>query len=143
MSLSAQNLDDDFAEAITTHDSSRWRLERAGPLEVYASVSSARCPSDTFQARLMWARYPEDAPSLKFREPDSGRLDLPRAWPRVRGFRPASLDACVNWCAEGLALHPEWRNDPKFRWDSRGNVLLRVLRTMIDEFDTCCEGRHT
>ncbi|MCL4552494.1 MAG: hypothetical protein M1305_02915, partial [Candidatus Marsarchaeota archaeon] len=64
------------------------------------------------------------------------------AWPRVRGFRPPSLDACVNYTIEGFNLHAEWRNDPRLRWDRSGNVLLRELRTLQSELDNYYQGRH-
>lgn len=139
--LSALNLQEDLEKVPACEDAARWKLEKAGPLEVFASMSSAGHPDEVFQARLLWGVYPDQPPSLKFRDPATGRLDLPMAWPRVRGFRPGSLDACVNWCAEGFALHPEWRNDPKYRWDSRGNVLLKVLRILQDELDNHFQGR--
>jgi hypothetical protein len=139
--LSALNLQEDFEKARACEDAARWKLEIAGPLEVLATLSPAGHPGEAFQARLLWCLYPDQPSSLKFRDQATGRLDLPTAWPQVRGFRPGSLDACVNWCAEGFALHPEWRNDPKFRWDSRGNVLLKALRILQDELDNHFQGR--
>src|SRR5260370_42639156 len=64
-----------------------------------------------------------------------------RAWPVVTGFRPTSLDACVNYSQEGFALHPEWRKDPNFAWNSTGNQLLWILRTLQDEPDNHYQGR--
>jgi hypothetical protein len=141
LELSTLNLDDDLREAISVPEASRWQLQRAGPLEVWASMSSSSNPGEVFLARLLWTQYPEPPPSLKFRDPATGRLDVPTAWPIVRGFRPASLDACVNWCAEGFNLHPEWRSDPSLRWDSNGNVLLKVVRILQDELDGHFQGR--
>ena len=106
-------------------------------------MSSAEVPQEAFQARLLWSLYPDEPPSLKFRDPETGRLDLPRAWPNARGFRPASLDACVNWCLEGMSLHPEWRRDPAYQWDPRGNVLLKVLRILQAELDEHFQGRYS
>ncbi len=85
--------------------------------------------------------YPDQPPSLKFRDPATKRLDLPTAWPQVRGFRPNSLDACVSWCEEGFNLHPEWTNDLRLRWAARGNVLLKVLRILQGELDDHFQGR--
>jgi len=133
--LSKLNLKDDFEEAIGVSDSARWVLEMAGELEVLATMSPASAPNERFQARLLWTKYPDEPPSLKFRDPATGRLDLPQAWPVVRGFRPQSLDACVNWCSEGFVLHPEWRSDPRFRWNPNGNPLLRVLRQLQEELE--------
>jgi hypothetical protein len=140
--LSELNLKDDFEEALKAEDASRWKLELPSSLEVLATMSSKLFESEIFHARLLWRVYPGEAPSLKFRDLDSGQLDKPKAWPIVRGFRPTSLDACVNWCAEGFNLHPEWRTDPRFRWDPRGNVLLKVLRTLQGELDSYCQGRY-
>src|SRR5437016_4724197 len=133
--LSKLNLKDDFEEASDVPDARRWQLEMTGDLEVAATIHSAKAPSELFQARLGWPKYPDLPPSLKFRDPATKRLDLPQAWPNVRGFRPQSLDACVNYCSEGFALHPEWQGDPKVRWDPSHNPLLRVLRTLQEELD--------
>jgi len=139
------NLRDDFEKVLSCEDAARWKLEIPAPLEVWATVSSMKDkgdPPERFQARLLWTAYPDQAPSLKFRDPETGRLDNPRAWPSVRAFRPGSLDACINWCIEGLTLHPEWKSDPRYRWDHRGNVLLKVLRILQEEMDQYYEGRY-
>jgi hypothetical protein len=136
------NLDDDFAAAKVVEDGHRWDLERAGTLEVWATFAPPTAPAERFSARLLWKRYPDEAPSLKFRDLGTGRIDIPRAWPQLPGFRPGSCDACVSWTSEGAALHPEWAGDPKFRWDPSGNVLLKVLRTLADLFETSFQGRH-
>jgi len=140
--LSVLNLRDDFAEVLTAPDASRWVLEQPGSLEVWAKLYPEGHPNEIFQARLLWRLYPDEPPSLRFRDPSTGRLDLPGAWPQVRGFRPGSLDTCVNWTLEGMNLHPEWKTDPRFRWDSRGNALLRVLRILQSELDDYFQGRY-
>jgi hypothetical protein len=139
--LSNLNMKDDFEEATGVSDATRWTLEMPRDLEVLASMSPASTPSERFQARLLWTKYPDEPPSLKFCDPTTGRLDLPQAWPMARGFRPQSLDACVNWCAEGLTLHPEWKVDPRFRWNPNGNPLLWVLRQLQEELDDYYQGR--
>lgn len=139
--LSKLNLQDDFEEATGVSNARRWTLEMPGDLEVLATMSPASEPSERFQARLLWGKYPEEPPSLKFRDPGTGRLNLPQAWPIARGFRPQSLDACVNWCLEGFALHPEWKADPRFRWNPNGNPLLFVLRQLQEELDDHFQGR--
>lgn len=140
--LAELNLKDDLERAVAAPDAVRWQLEQPGPLEISAAMHPASNPTEIFHASLIWASYPNQPPSLKFRDPATGRLDLPAAWPIVRGFRPTSLDACVNWCLEGLNLHPEWKTDPRFRWDPRGNPLLRILRTLQDELDEHFQGRY-
>jgi len=139
--LSRLNLRDDFGEAGNVPEASRWILEITSDLEVLVTLTPAREPNESFQARLLWTRYPDAPPSLKFRDPGTGRLDMPQAWPVGRGFRPQSLDACCNWCAEGFATHPEWKNDPRFQWNSSGNPLLFVLRQLQEELDEHYQGR--
>jgi hypothetical protein len=140
--LSGLNLQEDFGTALAVPDAARWKLEKPGPLEVWCVMAPKDSPDERFQARLVWREYSGHPPSLKFRDPASGRLDLPSAWPKVRGFRPESLDACVSWTVEGMNLHPEWRTDQRYRWDPRGNRLLFVLRTLQDELDYHFGGRH-
>jgi len=139
--FSRLNLRDDFQEATEVADAAKWKLELSAEFEVFATMSPVTAPGEQFQARFVWSKYPDEAPSLKFREPTSGRLDIPQAWPVVRGFRPQSLDACVNWCSEGFALHPEWRTDPRWKWNSSGNPLLWVLRQLQEELDHYYGGR--
>ena len=140
--LSALNLDEDLGEVLDLPEASRWTIEQPASLEVWVGMAPATVPGERFQVRLVWDVYPDQPPSLKFRDPDTGQLDLSRAWPQVPGFRPGSLDACVPWTAEGMITHPEWRSDPRFRWDPRGNVLLRVLRSIQELLDDNFQGRH-
>lgn len=139
--FSVLNLLDDFVEAADTPDAGRWTLEMPADLEVLVTLAPAREPGEKFQARLLWTRYPECPPSLKFRDPKTGRIDMPQAWPVARGFRPQNVDACVNWCAEGFATHPEWKNDARFQWNPSGNPLLWVLRQLQEELDEHYQGR--
>jgi hypothetical protein len=126
---------EDLAEVLSLPEASRWKIEHVGSLEVHVALSSVKVPADVFNVRLYWNSYPMEPPSLKFRDPATGRIDLPTAWPEVRGFRPANLDACVNWCSEGFVTHPEWKNDPNTKWNPQGNALLRVLRLLQREMD--------
>jgi len=121
--LSALNLQDDFEEAVGVSDAISWKLEMPSALEVFATMSPASQPGEMYQARLLWTKYPDEAPSLKFRDPASGRLDLPQAWPI------------------GFVLHPEWRNDSRWKWNSNGNPLLWVLRQLQEELDNHYQGR--
>ncbi len=75
--LSRLNLKDDFDEATGVPDAHRWKLELRGDLEVLVTVSPAGAPQEEFQARLLWDKYPDEAPSLKFRDRATGRIDLP------------------------------------------------------------------
>jgi hypothetical protein len=141
VTLDEMNFASDLAAAIESNLAARWKLERGTGMKVFVTMASELAPSQFFQARLAWSAYPEQLPSLKFRDPATGRLDLPTAWPKCRGFRPQTLDACVSWCAEGHQLHPEWCNDPRWRCDPSGNPLLRTLTTLQFEMDTFFEGR--
>jgi hypothetical protein len=138
--LSELNFEQDLEEALGVEEARRWKIEKVGALQFYVELSSVKAPDEKFQARLLWDAYPGLA-SLKFRDPESGRLDLPSAWPIVRGFRPQNLDACVNWTSEGNNLHPEWKNDPSKKWNSTGNVVLKTLRTLQSEVDDYFGGR--
>lgn len=140
--LSELNLKDDYERVLTLPEAKQWVLEKPAALEVWATLAPASEPMERFQARLLWREYPGEAPSLKFRDPATGRLDVTSAWPKIRGFRPTSFDACVNYCAEGFALHPEWKTDLRYRWNPNGNVLLKLLRILQDEFDNHYDGRH-
>lgn len=140
--LSELNLKDDYERVLTLPEAKQWVLEKPAALEVWATLAPASAPMERFQARLLWREYPGEAPSLKFRDPATGRLDVTSAWPKIRGFRPTSFDACVNYCAEGFALHPEWKTDLRYRWNPNGNVLLKLLRILQDEFDNHYDGRH-
>lgn len=103
--LAALNLAEDFSKVLSCEDAYRWKLEKAGSLEVWVSLSPSSHTEEVFQARLLWITYPDEPPSLRFRDVTTGRIDLPTAWPIVRGFRPISLDACVNWCIRSEEAH--------------------------------------
>jgi hypothetical protein len=78
---------------------------------------------------------------VKFVDPETGRLDVPTAWPTGSGFRPPN-DICANWCSEGYDTHPEWRTDTATRWKVRGNALLEIVRTLQLNLDIHFTGRH-
>ena len=139
--VSAANLADDVAEVLTTSDAARWEIQHVAPDVVLATMSPKDQPSEKFRSRWTWVVYPGEAPSLKFHDIATGRLDLTSAWPLFPGSRPSSFDTCVNWSREGFALHAEWRTDPNYRWTSDGNVLLKVLRILQEKLDTEYQGR--
>jgi hypothetical protein len=138
--LSKLNFLDDLADAKAAAEASRWSFEHRTDLEVWVTMSP-RGHAEAYVAQLLWIEYPgNDPPSVKFVDPKTGRLDVPGAWPRARGFRPPS-DICATWTREGFGLHPEWRNDARFKWINHGNVLLKSLRTLQGELDETYEGR--
>lgn len=118
-----------------------WSAELAGPLEVFVTFVPGQHSTENFYARLAWDRYPDHPPSVLFRDPDTGRLDVPQAWPTGGPFRPMT-GLCVNYTREGFGMHPEWVSDARFRWRTDGNVLLKVIRLMQDSFDHEYAGRH-
>lgn len=140
MELSEMNFQDDLEEVLGMVDAARWVIVNPVSLEIWVVMHSTSMLQEEFQVRLLWDKYP-DVPSMKFRDQDTGRLDMSSAWPQIPGFRPKTHDACVNWCKEGFDLHPEWLKDPKFCWDNRGNVMLKVLRILQQELDDNYNGR--
>jgi hypothetical protein len=140
--LSKLNFVDDLTEAKSVDEASRWSIDHRGDLEVWVTLSP-QGHAEAYLARLLWIEYPgAEPPSIKFVDPKTGRLDVPGAWPRARGFRPPSFDICASWTREGFNLHPEWKNDARFKWSSHGNMLLKTLRTLQGELDESYEGRH-
>jgi hypothetical protein len=118
-----------------------WSAELVGALEVVVSMSPALQPNETFFARLLWDHYPDNPPSVLFRDPETGRHDVPQAWPTGGPFRPGNC-LCVNFTREGFAMHPEWVNDPRLRWIAKGNVLLAIIRRLQDHLDNEFTGRQ-
>lgn len=140
--LSKLNFADDLVAAKEAFDASRWVLNHRGDLELWVTISPEGHEAEKFVARLYWIEYPGVLPaSVKFVDPATGRLDVRSAWPIARGFRPDSFDICATWTAEGFGLHPEWRNDPRCRWPSDGNSILRSVRTLQHELDLTYQGR--
>lgn len=138
------NLADDLAEVVCHEDARSWTIQTCdNSLELHVSLAPSGRPTEIYQARLLWSEYPGQPPSLKFRDPSTGRLDIPSAWPEGGPFRPTSFCACVNYTAEGFSMHPEWAKDPRTKWDSRGNVLLKVLRSLQHDLDFTSTGRHS
>jgi hypothetical protein len=140
-SLAVLNFEDDLKAASEARDAARWKFDRRGDLELWVAVSPVGSEADVFIARLLWLDYPGDRPpSVKFVEPETGRLDVAKAWPMANGFRPGSYDICANWTAEGFAVHPEWTSSDN-RWNAAGNVVLKVTRFLQQELDNSYSGR--
>jgi hypothetical protein len=140
--LSSMNLDDDLAGAKRTERASRWQLSKPGPTEIWAILSPLKQPGEKFTARLIWTEYPSQPPSVRFIDPQSGRHDVVTAWPVVQNVRLGpQWDICQSTTAEGFTAHPEWRSDPKARWDPRGNVLLKTLTWLQELLDETFQRR--
>lgn len=119
-------LDDDLAEALRVGVEANWKITRpeATTIEV-EMTSSIDCQS--YHLRFVWPDYPDQPPSISCFDPATGELQVTSAWPNCDGFRPGSWDICLPLSLEGFALHPEWTQDASKRWNSDGNVLLKVL----------------
>lgn len=123
-------------------EASRWRIERDSevPLGLIVEVAPASAPDDKYLARLRWSDY-FGPPSLTFLSLSSRAESDPTAWPQCRGFRPASLDACVSWTAEGHRLHPDWSSNPRTAFEQREAPVQFALLMLQHELDTSYAGR--
>lgn len=136
-------LEHDLDQVRGLEEAARWSLTLKDGLEVWAEVSPAGHESEKFLARLSWLEYPGELPaSVKFIDPDTGRLDVATAWPEAEGFRPTSFDICATWTAEGYSLHPEWRGDARLRWRIGQNPLLESLRVLQGRLDATFTRRY-
>lgn len=87
----------------------------------------ARKDEAVYWFRLDWPGYPDQEPSIQCVDPETGRTDLPSAWPNCDGARPGD-GFCINVSKEGLRrLHPEWGASSVLGWKSTGNPLQAVL----------------
>jgi hypothetical protein len=140
-SLAILNFEDDLKAASDAPGAGRWKFEQRGNLELRVTIAPDGHEADVYIARLFWLDYPGDRPpSVKFVDPDTGRLDVAKAWPIANGFRPGSYDICANWTAEGFVTHPEWASSNN-RWNGAGNIILRVTRILQQELDNSYSGR--
>ena len=68
LSVSEINLKEDFEKLAGALEFSRWKLEHPAGLEILCLLTPKNAPTEIFQARLLWDVYPDNPPSLKFRE---------------------------------------------------------------------------
>lgn len=132
----------EFADILASPDAARWVLERdmAVPLGLYATLRSSKAPEEAYLARLRWTKLFEP-PSLKFVTLDTRSAEIPLAWPQCNGFRPASLDACVSWTAEGHQLHPDWRDSTRTAFRPRDRPIHFAIELIQHELDCSYQGR--
>ncbi len=132
----------ELVEVRELPEASRWLLERDGSvsLGLLVTMYPSGSPEEFYLARIRWTNLFEPA-SLKFLRRDTGADNDPTAWPKCKGFRPSSLDACVSWTAEGHALHPDWRNSPKTAFKTRDKPVEFALLTLQYELDVSYDGR--
>lgn len=140
--LSELNFNQDFEGLTGVPGFERLKIEKTGPLEIHVTIFPEKNPSELFIARLLWEKYPDDPPSLKFLDSVSESYAVPAAWPLINGYRPLNLDACVNWVSEGFITHPEWKDDPDKKWLPIGNSIIKVLRRLQNDFDERYQGRY-
>jgi hypothetical protein len=135
------NLEEDRAaveEFLAEHDARLLRDEH-DPAMYWLDVRPASAPHERFYPRLVWARYPDDPPSIIFADAIGGQLGIMAAWPICPGYR-APNDICKPLSAEGYALHPEWRIGPD-AWPTEGNPFLWVAETLQFDLDNQYQGR--
>lgn len=123
-------------------EAARWKLERDSnvPLGLFVTLSPVKYPKEVFRARLHWTDYFGPV-SLKFVNLQTGATSDPQAWPRCKGFRPSSMDACLSWTAEGHALHPEWKNSFQHSFPKVELPMQFALLTLQHSLDGQYEGR--
>jgi hypothetical protein len=98
-------------------------------------------PPEAFYVRVLWTRYPDDPPSVKFATAVGGSVDVTRAWPQIPGYRPGSFDICMPFTAEGFNVHPEWRETSE-AWRTSGSPFLWVAQTLQRDLNQRYGGRH-
>jgi hypothetical protein len=133
----------DLAAISEAPEAGRWELQATPEaLAVWVTMAPEAVPEERFHAMLKWTAYPTSPPSVKFGDPNTGRVDVLRDWPTGGPMRPEAACLCVSYTAEGFGMHPEWVNSSAHRWDSRGNAVLKVVRWLQHDLDTTFAGRH-
>ncbi len=130
-------------EAVQSLDvATRWQLERddSVPLGLFAVMHPANEPEQLYKARLRWDDY-FGPPSLKYINMQTGSESDPAAWPRCAGFRPGSLDSCIQLTAEGHKLHPEWCQSAATRFPEIELPMQYALIQLQVALDNSYQGR--
>jgi hypothetical protein len=122
------NLAADVRDVRLEAENRRWVVEGPDGLTVYVTISS-HIDSEAYCIRFQCPNYPDEPFSVKPVDAETKESSVATAWPSCDGFRPPS-DLCMPLSAEGYRLHPEWSNDPRWRWNPRGNPLLRVVEEL-------------
>ena len=115
------------AEALHLGREHDWIVE--GPNGLVVDVRLTAIDREHYWLRFVCDGYPDRPFSVKPLDYLTKNTAILSAWPSCEGFRPPT-DLCMPVCAEGFALHPEWQSDPRLRWRSEGNPLLRVLEEL-------------
>lgn len=135
------NLEEDEAavrEFLAAHDG-RLVRDEGDPSVYWADLRPRSAPTERYYARLAWASYPHQPPSVTFADAIGGATGVAPAWPQIPGYRPP-VDICKPFTAEGFALHPEWKTGPS-NWPTDGNPFLWVAETVQYDLDHGYTGR--
>jgi hypothetical protein len=124
---------------LAEHDGSLARDENEDGV-YWLTLRPRTAPEERYFARVAWANYPHEAPSVKFATEVGGSLTVTSAWPTIPGYRPASFDICKPFTLEGYGLHPDWRTGPE-GWRTTGNPFLHVATTLQYDLDNNFSGR--
>lgn len=114
--------------------------DETDPATYWLTMGPASAPHESYFARLVWASYPYQAPSVKFADRVRGSVTVPGAWPVIPGYRAASFDICKPMTAEGYSLHREWQQGPD-AWPVTGNPFLWVAEMLQFDLDHDYHGR--
>jgi hypothetical protein len=135
------NLTEDQAdvEAFLGQHDGRLVRDADDPAIYWLDLQPAGAADERYYARLVWARYPDEPPSILFADAVCGRMGVTSAWPIAPGYRPPN-DICKPFSAEGYGLHPEWRTGPD-AWPTDGNPFLWVVETLQYDLDNQYQGR--
>ena len=128
------NLAADVQKLRDVAEAEGWEIDGPHGLTVFVTMTSS-IDDNSYCIRFECSGYPDQPFSVKPVDPETKESGVVRAWPACEGFRPPN-DLCMPLCREGYALHPEWTKDPRWRWDSTGNPLHRVvdeLQARIDD----------
>jgi hypothetical protein len=124
----ALNLEADVEEIRRESQEPGWEIEGPEGLVIFVTLSST-VDDEAYCIRFECSGYPEEPFSVKPVDAKTRDSAVVSAWPLCEGFRPTS-DLCLPLCREGYALHPDWQNDPRWKWNSHGNPLKRVLEEL-------------
>lgn len=120
----------------------RWQLERddSVPLGLFVVMHPASDLKQLYKARLRWSNYFGPF-SLKFVNMTTAADNDPSSWPKCHGFRPGSLDACLQITAEGHGLHPEWTHSAATRFPNVELPMQFALLQLQVILDNSYQGR--
>ena len=132
--------DEPAVAAFLVENGGRLDRDKVDASIYWLTIRPLSAQKERYYPRLQWTAYPHEAPSIKFADGVGGSLVVITAWPIVSGYRPQSFDICKPMCAEGYALHAEWRTGPD-AWPTDGNPFLWVVELLQYDLDNEYGGR--